>query len=208
MVSEIFLKQLNEILPALFIFIMILVLIRITYIICNKKKFILHKELLMLCFMIYILLLYYVVTFHDNNYGFNNLVPFREIFRYNINSALFFRNVIGNIILFIPFGIFTTYYVKNKRLFPTLLLSIIVSGLIEFAQNCIGRTTDIDDVILNIVGATFGYFLYKISWNISSKIPTFLKKQLFLDIFSLIIVLVIAYLIIKLDFRRLILWIT
>lgn len=156
----IFTKLLKETFPTLFIFTVILVSIRITYLVCNKKKIVLYKELLMLCFIIYVLLLYYIVTFQDNNYGVHNFTPFKEIFRYKVTSSLFFRNVIGNILLFVPFGVFVTHYVNNKKLFSTLLLSIIVSCSIELVQSSIGRTADIDDVILNTIGGVLGYFLY------------------------------------------------
>ena len=80
------------------------------------SKLLFYKELLMLCFIIYILLLYYIVTFQDNNYGTNNFIPFREIFRYNVSSRLFIRNVLGNILLFVPFGLFVSHYIKNKKM--------------------------------------------------------------------------------------------
>lgn len=117
MVADIFLKLIREIWPMLFIFTIILVSIRITYLFYNKKQFILYKELLMLCFIMYVLLLYYIVTFQDNNYGVNNFVPFREIFRYNIKSKLFFKNVVGNVLLFVPFGLFVSYYVETKKIY-------------------------------------------------------------------------------------------
>ena len=103
MFFSMFLKALSDIWPMIFIFTIILISVRILYLVINKKSFVFHKELLMLCFIVYILLLYYTVTFQDNNYGTNNFVPFKEIFRYNITSRLFIRNVLGNILLFIPF---------------------------------------------------------------------------------------------------------
>ena len=158
----------------------------------------------MCCFIIYLLLLYYIVTFQDNSYGTNNLIPFREIFRYDVSSKLFFKNVIGNILLFLPFGIFISNYIKNKTFFPTLLLSFIVSCAIEFTQSVIGRTADIDDVILNTVGGVLGYLVYKLQNRIKLRLPKFMKSQIFLDVLSLFIILVIIYLAFKFNFWRII----
>ena len=70
---------------------------RIAYLIKYNKKFVFHKELLSLVFMIYILCLYYVVTYQDVGYGGINLVPFKEMLRYSFGSPKFIKNVIGNI---------------------------------------------------------------------------------------------------------------
>ena len=204
MFTNIFFKTIHNVWPMLFIFTIILVSIRLTYLIYNKQKIVFYKEILMFCFIIYILLLYYIVTFQDNNYGTNNFIPFKEIFRYNISSSLFLKNVIGNILLFIPFGIFVTYYVKSKKIYPTLFLSILVSISIEFAQSVIGRTADIDDIILNTVGGILGYFLYCCWYKIVKKVPGFMKNQIFLDILSLLVIFIIIYLAFKFDFWRII----
>ena len=192
--------------PMLFIFTVIIVSIRITYLILNKERLVIHEELLMLCFIIYILLLYYFVTFQDNNYGTNNFIPFREIFRYKTISSLFIRNVLGNILLFIPFGFLISYYVKNRTVLPVIILSILVSCSIEFAQSVIGRTVDIDDVILNLTGGITGYIIYKVGSKITDKLPKFMHSQIFKDILSIFIILVIIYLAYKFNIWRIIAW--
>lgn len=207
MFTSIFLEAIHGVWPMLFIFTVILVSIRLMYLFNNKEKFVFYKELLMLCFIIYILLLYYIVTFQDNNYGTNNFVPFKEIFRYSITSRLFIKNVCGNILLFVPFGIFVTHYIKNKKAYSTIFLSLLVSCSIEFAQSLIGRTADIDDVILNTIGGLFGYLLYKFGNKILDKLPKFMKNQVFLDLLCLIIILIIIYLAFKFDFWRVLSWI-
>ena len=202
MFTDIFLQLVHSVWPMIFIFTIIIVSIRLVYIFNNKENFVLHKELLMLCFIIYILLLYYIVTFQDNNYGTNNFVPFREIFRYDVNSRLFLKNVIGNVLLFVPFGIFVTYYVKNDKVYQTLFLSILVSCSIEFAQSVIGRTADIDDVILNTIGGILGYIIFRFGGKLVDKLPRFMKSQVFLDVLCLVIILFIIYLAFRFNFWR------
>lgn len=201
---DMFFNAIHNVWPMIFIFTIIIVSIRITYLICNKKKLVFYKEITMFCFIIYLLLLYYIVTFQDNSYGTNNLIPFKEIFRYDVGSRLFLKNVIGNILLFIPFGIFVSNYIKNKTFFPVMLLSFIVSCAIEFTQSVIGRTADIDDVILNTVGGILGYLVYKLQNKITLRLPKFMKSQIFLDVLSLFIILVIIYLAFKFNFWRII----
>ena len=197
-----FLQTISGIWPMLLIVSIIILTIRVTYLVYNKKKIELHKELLMFLFIIYILLLYYIVSFQDNNYGTNNFIPFKEMFRYNINSDLFIKNVVGNIVLFIPLGVFISLYIKNKNFFITFILSLIISCSIEYIQGLIGRTMDIDDIILNITGGLVGYIIYKFSNNFSYKLPKFLKKSFILDILSLLFVLAIMYIAIKAEFWR------
>ena len=129
-------------------------------------------------------------------------MPFREIFRYDVNSRLFLKNVIGNVLLFVPFGIFVTYYVKNDKVYQTLFLSILVSCSIEFAQSVIGRTADIDDVILNSIGGILGYIIFKFGGKLVDKLPRFMKSQVFLDVLCLVIILFIIYLAFRFDFWR------
>lgn len=196
------LSILHNVWPMLMIFLIIIVSIRLFYLISNKKQIILYKEILMLGFVIYILLLYYIVTFQDNNYGTNNFVPFKEIFRYNITSSLFIKNVLGNIVLFLPFGIFVTHYVSNKKIYSTFFLSLIASISIEFVQASIGRTCDVDDVILNVLGGILGFIIYKLWNNITDKLPKFIKSNAFLDTLSLIVILLLIYFAFKFDFWR------
>ena len=206
MLTNIFYSTFRNVWPMLFIFTIIIVSIRLFFIFYNKEKFTFYKELLMFFFIIYILLLYYIVTFQDNNYGTNNFIPFKEIFRYNITSRLFFKNVLGNIVLFIPFGIFVTHYVKNKKIYPTLILSFLVSVSIEFTQSVIGRTADIDDVILNLLGGILGYFIYKEFNTITSKLPKIMKTEVFLDLLSLFLILGLIFVSFKYNFWRFFSW--
>lgn len=196
MFLDFILKALSNVWPMLFIFTVILVSLRLTYLIYNKKDIIIYKEILMLCFIFYILLLYYFVTFQDSNFGTNNFIPFKEILRYKIPSSLFFKNVIGNITLFIPLGIFISYYIGNKNFIIPFILSLIISCSIELAQGLIGRTVDIDDVLLNSTGGLLGYLIYVKGNKIVGHLPKFMRSRLFLDIMVTVILLVLIYLLV------------
>ena len=167
---------------------------RIAYLIKNNKKFVFHREFLALLFMIYILCLYYVVTYQDVNYGGVNLVPFKEMFRYSFGSPKFIKNVVGNIIMFIPFGFFVSYYLKANKLSYPVILTLIVSLTIELVQLKIGRVFDIDDVILNVVGGFCGFLIYVGLSAISNRLPKFMKRDSFINfIFIIILCIILIY---------------
>lgn len=183
--------------PMIIISIVVLVSLRITYLIKNKQHLTLYRELLTLSFIIYILCLFQIVTFQDEvNWSSNNFIPFKEMFRYELGSRLFLKNVIGNMLLFLPFGFFTTHYLKCEKPYIVIFITIIVSVAIELVQMAIGRVFDIDDIILNIVGGTLGYFLYSILRNIGNKLPKVFKSEVFLNIVSVIILLGVISLIV------------
>lgn len=174
--------------PMVLISVVILVSFRICYLVKNKEKLILYKELLGLSFIIYILCLFQVVTFQDNvSWSTNNFIPFREMFRYNIGSRLFVKNVLGNMLLFLPYGFFVSYYLKNKKPMLTLVLTIIASFSIELVQLSIGRVFDIDDILLNLLGGYLGYLLYYWLSNLYEKIPRVFKNEIVLNVLSGII---------------------
>ena len=177
--------------PMLFIFTTVIVTIRLVYLIVHKEKFVFYKEILMLAFLIYSMLLFYVVTFQDVNYGTNNFVPFKEIFRYEFGSKVFIKNIVGNIILFIPFGLFVSYIMKTRKAFPILIISLITSSVIEYTQLKIGRTFDIDDITLNIVGGFIGYLIYIVLDILSDHLPSFFKTDLFKNIITVVIVIIL-----------------
>ena len=186
---------LPDVWPVIIIITVISCSLRIGYLIKNKVDFCFYKELFTLVFILYVMCLFEVVTLQDNNYGLSNFIPFKEIFRYQIGSRLFIKNIVGNILLFLPYGYFTSYYLNNKKLWPTALLTIIVSFTIETVQLKIGRTFDVDDIILNTCGGIIGCFIYSLSESVSNKLPKVLKTEGFINFIVIItIILLIIYL--------------
>lgn len=174
--------------PMVIISIIILVSFRICYLIVRQERIVLYKELSMLIFGIYILCLFQVVTFQDDTaWASNNFIPFKEILRYSITSRLFFKNVLGNMIMFLPFGFFTSYYLKSERIQLPLILTLIASISIEFVQLSIGRVFDVDDIILNILGGIAGYGIYSVLRRIGEKLPSFTKNEWFLNIIAILV---------------------
>jgi len=101
-----------------------------------------------------------------------NLSPFstiHELIFDNSNTETVLLQLVGNIIMCVPFGIAFPFIIKHKNIFLYLIDAIIFPVIIEIVQlticlisNSFYRTIDIDDVILNFVGVLVGYFIYMI----------------------------------------------
>ena len=102
------------------------------------------------------------------------LTPFEEISRaLNRRSYWLLFMLLGNIIMFMPLGFFPALLWRKWRWWKSLLAGFCTSASIEFIQFFIGRSTDIDDVILNTAGALTGFWIY---WLLRAIAPSFTEK--------------------------------
>ena len=138
MIENTVIKTVEGVWPMLTIFLVILVSVRIAYVLINNEKFVFYKEFLNLIFIVYVLMLFELVTNKDLGGSGINLIPFKEILRYDYHSELFKYNVIGNLVMFIPFGYFVSDYINVKKVFQIFILTAIASLTIEFVQLQIG----------------------------------------------------------------------
>ncbi|OFK81677.1 hypothetical protein HMPREF2800_06790 [Anaerosphaera sp. HMSC064C01] len=139
-----------------------------------------NKKLIKILFYIYIafLILFVVLKFNGNferiislhnsiieneKDGLRNinLIPFRTMSPYlrDITEPYAFKNIIANILVFIPLGFFISN--KNpKNVFKALIICLGVILSIELIQLFfkIGFF-DVDDIILNFIGSLLGVFI-------------------------------------------------
>jgi glycopeptide antibiotics resistance protein len=191
MIHNLIISVLPDLLPVIIIITVISCSLRLTYLIKNHKKIIFYKELYSLIFILYILCLFEVVTFQDVNYGTSNFIPFKEIFRYDFGTRLFVKNIVGNILLFLPYGYFVSEYLKSNNARITICLTVLVSTTIEFVQLYIGRTFDIDDIILNTVGGILGYLFYTLMKKLVSILPDAVKNDNVINFIVVIVILIV-----------------
>ncbi len=184
---------LSNIWPMVVIFTVILSSLRLTYIKKYQEEFIFYKEILKLGFIIYIMSLFYVVTFQDVSWSTSNFIPFKEMFRYELGSVMFLKNVVGNMIMFMPYGFFISYFLKADKKSMIIYLSIIVSLTIETTQLMIGRVFDVDDIMLNILGGLIGFYAYQFVYMMKSHLPSSLKNNTFYNIVVVIFLLFIFW---------------
>lgn len=93
-----------------------------------------------------------------------NFVPFRTMKNYIKYSGFLhtLTNIFGNILIFIPYGILLPeIFPKYRKMTKVFLLSFVTSFFVEFTQFFIGRSVDIDDLILNVFGSIIGYLIWK-----------------------------------------------
>ncbi len=184
-------NAIRDIWPMLTIFLVVIILIRVMYLHNSHEKFVFYKEFLNLIFIIYALLLYRLLTNTELNASSGmNLVPFQEILRYQVGSHNFYLNVIGNIVIFIPFGYYVSSYIKASKVSHILIVSVITSVVVEFVQKYIGRSFDIDDIILNVTGAIVGFLLFIGLSAIKKHLPKFLRSDLFYNIICIILCII------------------
>lgn len=102
------------------------------------------------------------------------LKPFEEISRaLNRKSYWLLFMLLGNIIMFMPLGFFPALLWRRWRWWKSLLAGFCTSSAIEFIQFFIGRSTDIDDIILNTTGALTGFWVLCL---LRAVFPSFTKK--------------------------------
>ena len=184
--------------PILVIFLVTIITIRIFYLRNHREKLHFYKEILTIGSIIYIFLLFQLLTKAELNHNSGyNLIPFTEIMRYEFGSKLFIMNVLGNIILFIPFGLIVAEYIKPKTILPPLFTALIVSVTVEFVQLNIGRSFDIDDIILNIVGSIIGYLLYVGLNAISRRLPSIFHSDTLYNIVCIVLIVFFILYILK-----------
>jgi len=97
-----------------------------------------------------------------------NLMPFDTIKQYIVNFRYYnfdivFKNLLGNIVLFIPIGIIAP--LLNTRLLkwvPLILFTFLLIFCVELAQMLLRvGSFDVDDIILNTLGAAIGLLMTK-----------------------------------------------
>ncbi len=103
-----------------------------------------------------------------------NLIPFKTVAEYistyssSDNSYLVrhaYINLAGNVIVFIPLGIFLPMLwekLRRAKGFYICITAVIISVEVLQYFTLLG-SLDIDDLILNIAGASIGFLIYKLA---------------------------------------------
>jgi len=120
-------------------------------------------------FLVYFLFLaeWYGRTGTVEEYRYN-LELFREIrrfitYREQLGMFAVFANLLGNILIFVPYGFFISMAAERRGFFKTLFFSFGLSLCVELVQLAtrVG-SFDVDDILLNTIGGILGYILFAI----------------------------------------------
>ncbi len=135
-----------------------------------------HRIIGGILFAVYVVFLIYFMFFAESlgrdivsdKYHYN-LVPFKEISRFityinlvGVWAAV--ANIIGNVVAFIPFGLFLPVVSNHKfEFWGMTMLSLDLSLFIELLQliSKVG-SFDVDDLMLNTLGGAIGYVIFRV----------------------------------------------
>ncbi|OBR63640.1 hypothetical protein A7K91_06775 [Paenibacillus oryzae] len=127
--------------------------------------------MVVLCLLVYAAVMLYLLYFRQRYlmWGYSyNLVPFKTIQSYinsigRMNSDIWIKNLFGNIILFIPIGVFMPLLNKKLRAsIPVITWCALLILIVELVQLLTKRGSfDVDDIILNTLGAWIGLMLVR-----------------------------------------------
>lgn len=105
-----------------------------------------------------------------------NLIPFASIAEFMSSHSsgagrVAFANVVGNILIFVPLGVYVSWLPQRAAAWLAMLLVALVSVAVEIIQGVFAvGASDIDDVILNCVGGIMGILIFRL-------LSAFLREQ-------------------------------
>jgi glycopeptide antibiotics resistance protein len=140
-----------------------------------RREFSMKREIMAAAIPFGFMLIYLVTVFpfpFYNPYQFvetgmersHNVIPFKSIVD-SLNHFYYMvpiRNVGGNILLFVPFGLALLLRFSKMEIWKGTIIGIMVSLIMELSQLKMGyRSFDVDDLILNTTGTIIGMAVFK-----------------------------------------------
>lgn len=110
--------------------------------------------------IIFATILFTPITFHPETHTLN-IIPFAWVGTVD-DFNQFVVEKIPNVLLFIPLGFFLPIvFPRLRNVFKTTVFCFFVTFSVELIQFFIGRSSDIDDIITNLLGSIIGYLVFK-----------------------------------------------
>lgn len=143
-------------------------------------------KIVQVLFAIYIVCLVVILFFYGNRVGnqfrftvfskehfaMANFVPFKTISEFvtrmyngTINTDIVVTNLLANLLMFMPMGMALPVLFSKRfnKLWKIVLFTAVLVAAVEFVQFVtFTGSADIDDLILNTIGATIGYGIINI----------------------------------------------
>lgn len=118
----------------------------------NKKRTVIY-----IIFGLYVVAILALVGFpnmRSRNIDFSiNVIPFIDMASDSVNACL-------NVLLFVPYGfLLPVLWSKFRSVKECAIIGLVTSCIIEISQIFTFRTTDINDLITNTIGAVLGYYI-------------------------------------------------
>ena len=142
--------------------------IPVFFVLRKKDRGFARQLCFLLCFWSFFLVVFATIILFNLPLRFEpeqsalNLQPLKWLWEGKILQRIN-TEIVPNIAVFIPLGLFAPIAVKRMRKFHITVLTVFALTLgIESFQYFIGRSSDIDDLIANLSGGIIGYGIYKI----------------------------------------------
>ncbi|MEH7178293.1 VanZ family protein [Neobacillus vireti] len=137
-----------------------------------KKQISIKNELIKVLFYFSVTFIYSLTLFPFPFYDYPNmesgginLTPFESIYNLLTHSNFMYtlRNIVGNILLFMPLGFSIPLRFKVNKFWKVIIFGFFTSCLVEVIQLLTSiRSFDVDDLILNTLGAIIGFVLFRL----------------------------------------------
>ena len=163
------------------------------------------NKLTIVLFVIYLMALCWILLFKlgvQFSYMQNrevNLIPFREPLM--LNGKIDFGEMIMNVIIFVPLGIYAGILFKRWMLGKNLFLFFLTSLIVEALQYILRvGAFDITDTITNTLGGIIGLMIFK---AIEKVLKNSVKAQKFVNIIATVATFVMVLLLLLLKMNML-----
>ena len=125
-----------------------------------------HKLIYIFVFLIYLFFVFYITIFNrEPTYRRRVLTPLWEYHELFYGESLYwFKQIICNIIMFIPFGVLIGLNSRKLKIIHIIIISTSFSLLVELCQYYTKRgLLEFDDVFNNTFGAVIGFVFIKLT---------------------------------------------
>lgn len=146
------------------------------------------KRIISILFVIYLAILFFILflygartgnqfhleIFAKEHFDMVNYIPFATINTFferlrdnSLNSDIIIRNIAANFMMFIPMGmalpvLFEKTFDKWWKILLFVVVLVLLLEIIQFITFC--GSADVDDMILNTIGAMIGYGVIQIKY--------------------------------------------
>ena len=141
----------------------------------SAKKRKQYRILGKILFVLYIVFVFYFLLVSEiygrtgEMMGYHyNLVLFKEIkrfwnYREQLGMFATVSNLLGNVLIFLPFGFFMPMASKRRSFFATTFYSLLLSVIVEISQLFMQvGSFDVDDLFLNTIGGMLGFIAFAV----------------------------------------------
>jgi len=170
----------------------------------NMKENIKATQLTAVLFIVYLIALFWIIVLklsvhfsYMGNVRMINLIPFSESLI--LNGKLDFGEIIMNVLIFVPLGIYAGILFKRWIVGKALLLFFLISLICEGFQYILALGVfDITDLIDNTLGGIIGLMIYK---GIEKVFKNSVKAQKLINIIATIgtILMIVLLFLLKMD---------